>query len=128
VYCIYCIRYFRVLVYVISVIIMVCRISYTEICYLVNRSWHSLLCCINRTADSKLTQLLLFIHQAYVFIHQTTITIQKKRLCVTQFQFFYVPVSIHDSFSMRYRDTTKRSTTQDASMHPNMYLSCRKCL
>ena len=34
------------------------------------------------------------------------------RLCVTQFQFFYVPVSIHYSFSMRYRNATTRTANK----------------
>jgi hypothetical protein len=59
---------------------------------------YSWLCCIDRTADSKLTQLLIFIHHAYVFIHETTITKQKTHKCVNQFQFFYVLVSIHEFF------------------------------
>jgi len=36
----------------------------------------------------------------------------KRSGCVTQFQFFYVPVSILYSFSMRYRDATTRSASQ----------------
>jgi len=30
---------------------------------------YSLLCCTDQTADSKLMQLWIFIHLAYVFIH-----------------------------------------------------------
>jgi len=57
---------------------------------------NSLLCFIDKTHDSFVIQLWKIIHQAYVFIHQITITIQKTLLCVIQFQFFYVFVSIHD--------------------------------
>jgi len=43
-----------VLVYVISVIMVEYTISYSEICYVVNRSW---LCFIDQTPDSGLIQL-----------------------------------------------------------------------
>ena len=59
---------------------------------------YSLLCCMNQTPDSKLMQLWIFIHHNYVFIHFITITIQKKLLCVTQFQLLYVHFSLHYSF------------------------------
>jgi len=39
----------------------------------------------------------------------------KRSAYVTQFQFFYVPISIHYSFSMRYREATTRYA-RDASM------------
>jgi hypothetical protein len=42
VYSIYCIIYFRVLVYVISVIMMEYTIQYRELCCVVNRIWHTL--------------------------------------------------------------------------------------
>jgi len=35
-----------VLVYVISIIMMKFTISYSEICYLVNRSWHTVGCAL----------------------------------------------------------------------------------
>jgi len=41
-----------ILVYVISVIMTECTISYREVCYIVNRIWHSLLCCIDQNPDS----------------------------------------------------------------------------
>ena len=89
-----------VLVYVLSGIMMKYTISYRETRYLVNRSWHSLLCFTDQTSDSCLTQPWIFIHHAYVFIHHITNTIQKRLLYVIQFQFIYVPVSIHDSIQL----------------------------
>ena len=58
---------------------------------------YSLLCCIDQTPDSNPMQLWIFIHHNYVFIHSITIMIQKKLLCVIQFQFLYVHFSLHYS-------------------------------
>jgi hypothetical protein len=57
-----------VLEYVLSVIMKQNTISYKEICYLVNRIWNSLLCFVDQTEDKSLTQLPIFIDNAYVFI------------------------------------------------------------
>jgi len=109
VYSIYFIRYFNVLVSVI----MEYTISYREIRYLVNRSWHTVCSALlPKPLTAANATLWTFIHHSYVFIRYITIMTQKKRLCVTQFQFFYVPVSIHYSFPIRYRDATTRSACQ----------------
>jgi hypothetical protein len=58
----------------------------------------------------QLTQLWIFTHHAYVFIHLITIMIQKKLLCVIQFQFHYMHISNH------YRIQTLKATQQNR--HP----------
>ena len=48
---------------------------------------------------------------------------QKNLLCITQFQFFYVLVSIHDSFFNALLGRNETISQPDASMHSNMYFS-----
>jgi len=89
---------------------------------------YSLLCFIDQAPNSCLMQFWIFIHHAYFFVYQITITIQKKRIFVTQFQFFYVLVSIHESFFIALQGRNETISQPDANMHSNMYFSCRKCL
>ena len=51
-----------------------------------------------------------------------------KLLCITQFQFFYVLVSIHDSFFNALQGRNQTISQPDASMHPNMYFFVSKML
>ena len=55
-------------------------------------------------------------HCASKIHNRSTITIQKKRLCVTQSQFFYVLVSIHDSFFNALQGRNETISQPDASM------------
>ena len=41
---IFCVRHFNVLAHVISVIMLLYTTQYREICYVVNRSWHTAVC------------------------------------------------------------------------------------
>ena len=43
---IFCLRHFKLLANVISVIVMNYNIKYREICYLVNRCWHKAVCAV----------------------------------------------------------------------------------
>ena len=87
-----------VLVYVISVKMMQYTIPYTEYMLFSHQQLaYSLLCCTDQTADSYLTKLLIFIHNAYFYIHIIPIMIQKNHLCVIQFQSLYVHFSLHYS-------------------------------
>ena len=52
---------------------------------------------VDKTPDSSLIQLSIFIHHAYVFIHYITITIQKKLAYVIQFQLYNMLDSFHES-------------------------------
>jgi len=122
-------QYFQVLVYVIFVI-MQYTVSYREIHYPVNSSSHtvcsallpklltatnaamniysSCLCVhpLNHNHDTK--EALCVTQFQFFYVPVST----KEALCVTQFQFFYVPVSIHYSFSIHYRHITTRSASQ----------------
>ena len=44
-------------------------------------------------------QLCIFIHHAYVYIHEITITIHKNILYAIQLQFLYVLFSLHTAFN-----------------------------
>ena len=88
-------------------------VPYREIRNVVNSSWHTVCSAIlPKLLTAANAALWTFIQHGYVSIRLITITIQKKCLCVTQFQSFYVPVSIHYSFAIRYRDATTRSASR----------------
>ena len=61
------------------------------------KSAYSLLWFIDQTPKSCIKQFCIFIHHTCVFIHDITIRIQKKPLCVIQFQFLYWNPSNHYS-------------------------------
>jgi hypothetical protein len=88
---------------------------------------YSLLCCINQTADSKLTQLLIFIHHACFHPSNHNHYSKEASTC------YSVPIFLRGRFIPRqfFNALQRRNQTisqPDASTHPNMYVSCRKCL
>ena len=84
-----------VLVHVLSAIMMEYTISCGEVCSLLNRLGIHF-SVLYRPNPWQLPSTALNIYSSCLcFIHYITIMIQKKILCVIQFQCFYMPVSTH---------------------------------
>ena len=93
-------------------------ISYREICYLVNSSWHSV-CSALLPKLLTATNAAMNIYSSCLCVHPLNHNHDRKEaLCVTQFQFYYVPISIHYSFSIRYWDATTLSACQTLACTP----------
>jgi hypothetical protein len=112
VYSIYGIRYFMILVYVLSVIMMKYTISCTEIRYLVNRSWHTV-CCVLYTKFLSATQY----SSEYLSIMLMFHPLNHNHYTKEAFMCHSVPVSICAlnnplHHSIHYRNATKQTANQ----------------